>query len=98
MIFTAAVLRVFRVPLPSGAPSALATLLVGLAAPAFAIAKNVTDEGSAWGAYLGVVLAALLGLGAVRHLRESGKVLPRALSPSAGDDADEAPDSPAQPH
>jgi low temperature requirement protein LtrA len=67
------------VALPPGIPYGLVTLALGGLSLVFAVLKNLTDEVSAWGSYVGIALSALVALGAWRVFGESGEKLPAAL-------------------
>lgn len=78
--------KTFGVALPPVIPFGLTTLALGVAILVFAVLKNLTDDFSAWGSYLGIVVSAFLALGAWRVFAESGEKLPahfKAGAPSS---------------
>jgi hypothetical protein len=68
--------RAFGIALPANIPDGLATLALGAAIFLFALLKNLTDDFSAWGSYIGIVLAAGVAYGAWLAFQESGEELP----------------------
>jgi hypothetical protein len=99
--------RVFGVELPASIPDGLATLVLSGAILLFAVIKTISDSYSAWGSYLGIVLAAGVAAGAWLTFQASGESLPSfgatgatsspgtpSASPSpAGPEAHDAPAS-----
>lgn len=75
--------RVFGVALPVNLPDGLVTLALGALILVFAVLKNLIDDFSAWASYVGIVLAALVAVGAWLSFQESGESLPtRATDPA----------------
>ncbi|MGH3002483.1 MAG: hypothetical protein ACRDM1_07485 [Gaiellaceae bacterium] len=70
------VARAFGVELPSNVPDGLATLALGALILIFAVIKNLADDYSAWGSYLGVILAFVVAAGAWMTFQTSGESLP----------------------
>jgi hypothetical protein len=68
--------RAFGVALPDNVPDGLVTLVLGVLILVFAVAKNLDDSYSAWGSYVGVVLAAAVAIGAWLTFQLSGESLP----------------------
>lgn len=71
--------KTFGVALPPVIPFGLTTLGLGAGILVFAVLKNITDEVSAWGSYLGMVVSAFVALGAWRVFAESGEKLPESF-------------------
>lgn len=69
--------QAFGVALPIKAPAGLVTLALGALTVLFAVLKNLTDNYSAWASYVGIVLAALVAVGALLSFQESGESLPK---------------------
>ena len=70
------VARAFGIALPAQVPDGLATLgLAGLTL-LFAIIKALSDSYVHWPAYVGIILAAAVGYGALLVFRASGESLP----------------------
>ena len=67
------------------------TLGLGLLVFAFALIKNLVDDYSAWPAYVGVVLAALVAVGAWMRAQELGGV---SMERTARDTASTTPSTP----
>jgi cellobiose-specific phosphotransferase system component IIC len=72
--------RALGVALPDAVPDGLTTLALGVLILAFALIKNLADDYSAWASYVGIVLAALVALGAWQVFQESGEELPRTAA------------------
>ena len=68
--------RAFGVALPENVPDGLVTLVLGVLILVFAVAKNLDDSYSAWGSYVGIVLAAAVAYGAWLTFQLSGESLP----------------------
>lgn len=68
--------RAFGVALPANVPDGVTTLALGGLILLFALIKNLADDYSAWGSYLGIVLAAAVALGAWLTFQLSGEALP----------------------
>jgi hypothetical protein len=84
---------VAKVALPAGVPWGLITLALGALIAIFAVLKNLVDDYSAWGSYLGIVFAVGVALGAWRVFGESGESLPSSLESMT----QRATDQPAEP-
>jgi len=82
--------RMAKVALPEAIP--YGRLVLGLAALIllFAVLKNLFDDFSAWGSYLGIALAAAVVLGAWRHFAETGETLPAQVASALRQDPAEA--------
>lgn len=68
--------RAFGVELPASVPDGLTTVALGGLILLFALIKNIADDYSAWGSYVGIVLAAVVALGAWLTFQLSGETLP----------------------
>jgi hypothetical protein len=68
--------RAFGVELPANIPDGLTTLALAALILLFAVIKNLADDYSAWGSYLGIVLAAAVAVGAWLTFQLSGEALP----------------------
>lgn len=75
--------RAFGIELPAAVPDGVATLGVAVLIFVFAVIKNIADDYSAWGSYLGIVLAAGVAFGAWMLFQESGETLPNIGGMSA---------------
>lgn len=82
--------KAFGVALPAVVPDGLATLALGALIALFAVLKTVTENYSAWGSYLGIVLGVAVAAGAWLVFQESGETLPSipkaATQPPAKDE------------
>jgi hypothetical protein len=94
--------RAFGVALPDNVPDGLVTLALGVLILVFAIIKNLADDYSAWGSYVGVVLAAGVAIGAWLTFQLSGESLPSMGGAGSGSTSSappaaepETPDAPA---
>lgn len=74
--------KTFGVAIPPVIPFGLTTLGLGVLILAFAVLKNLVDDYSAWASYVGIVLAALVALGAWRVFDETGEALPAGMGPT----------------
>jgi hypothetical protein len=90
--------RALGVELPVNVPDGVTTVALGVLILLFAVIKNLVDDFSAWGSYLGVVLAIGVAAGAWMVFQSSGESLPNvsrpASSPPAGSTA--PPDAPPE--
>ena len=68
--------RAFGIALPAGVPDGLATLGAAALILLFAIIKALADSFVHWPAYVGIILAAGVGYGAMLVFRASGESLP----------------------
>ncbi len=68
--------RAFGVEIPGNLPEGLATLALGALILLFAVIKVLSDDAVHWPAYIGIVLAAVLGYGAWLLFQDSGESLP----------------------
>jgi len=87
--------RALGVALPAYIPGGLVTLALGGLILIFAVLKNLTDDFSAWGSIVGIVLAAVVAAGAWLTFQESGEPLPRLAAATPGGGG--APSAPAPP-
>ncbi|MDX6388878.1 MAG: hypothetical protein QOD85_2680 [Gaiellaceae bacterium] len=78
------ILRVLDVKLPFEAPDGLTTLGLAALILVFAVIKNLADDYSAWGSYLGIVLAAVVAYGGWLTFAASGEKLPQHSSYTGG--------------
>jgi hypothetical protein len=87
--------RAFEVALPANVPDGLTTLGLSLLILLFALLKAITDDAVHWPAWLGVVLAAVIGYGAWLVFQSSGESLPNMSSAgsSSSPPADSSPDA-----
>lgn len=76
--------RAFGVPRPANVADGSATLALGVLVFVFAVVKNIRDDYSAWGSYLGVVLAAGVVAGAWLTYQRSGESLRDEREAAAG--------------
>jgi hypothetical protein len=74
--------RAFGLALPANVPDGLVTLALGALILLFALLKNLIDDFSAWGSYVGIVLAAGVAIGAWLAFQESGESLPSRVPAS----------------
>jgi hypothetical protein len=70
-------LRAADVAMPESLPDGLVTAALGLVVFLCALLKNLTDDYSAWASYVGLILAALVAVGAFMAFQESGESLPQ---------------------
>ena len=75
--------RAFGIELPGNVPDGAATLALGALIAVFAILKALTDDFSAWAAWVGVVLAVLTAVGTWLVCQESRDGLPRTAPSGA---------------
>jgi hypothetical protein len=80
VVWTAA--RAFGVAIPIELPDGLTTLGISAVILLFAIIKNLNDAASAWGSYVGIVVAAVVAYGAWLVFQDSGETLPRMATAS----------------
>jgi hypothetical protein len=73
--------RAFGVELPANVPDGLFTLGLGAAMVIFALIKALSDSFTAWPAYVGIVLAALVAVGGWLNFQDSGEALPKIAAP-----------------
>jgi hypothetical protein len=66
------VARLAAVEIPIPVSAAMTAAVLAFLIFAFALLKNLVDDYSAWGSYLGIVLAALVAVGAWMQIQESG--------------------------
>jgi hypothetical protein len=86
--------RAFGVALPENVPDGLVTLALGALILVFAVIKNLADDYSAWGSYVGIVLAAAVAYGAWLTFQLSGESLP---SMGGAGSSTTSPPPPAEP-
>jgi len=89
--------RAFGVELPVALPDGLTTLGLGVLTLFFAIMKTVTESYSAWGSYVGIVLAAVAGYGSWLIFQESGEALPSMPASSSSPPSGGGSDTPSNP-
>ena len=70
--------RAFGVALPASVPDGLSTLGVGVLMTLFALLKALSDSYTAWPAYVGIVLAAVVAYGGWLNFQDSGEELAEA--------------------
>ena len=68
--------RAFGVEIPINVPDGLTSLGLAAVILLFAVIKALADSYSAWGSYVGIVLAAVVAYGAWFVFKESGESLP----------------------
>jgi hypothetical protein len=95
--------RAANVAMPESLPDGLVTAALGLVVFLCALLKNLTDDYSAWASYVGLVLAALVAVGAFMAFQESGESLPQipmqrpaAAKPAATPPPAETPAAPPE--
>lgn len=87
--------RAFGVELPVKVPDGVTTLALGVLILLFALIKNIADDYSAWGSYLGIVLAAGVAYGAWLTFQLSGESLPNVHGPASSPGSSPAVPPPA---
>lgn len=88
------VARAFEVELPVKVPDGLTSLGLSALILLFAILKALTDDAVHWPAWLGIILAAVIGYGAWLVFQASGEALP---SMSTGSSSTPAPPADSTP-
>lgn len=83
--------RGFGVALPANVPDGLLTLGLGALIVLFAVIKALSDSYTAWPAYVGIALGALVAVGAWLNFQDSGEALPKFATATGGS----APAAPA---
>ena len=76
--------RAFGVALPANVPDGLLTLGLGVLIVLFAVIKALSDSYTAWPAYVGIVLGALVAVGAWLNFQDSGEALPTFATATGG--------------
>jgi hypothetical protein len=76
--------RAFGVALPANVPDGLLTLGLGALIVLFAVIKALSDSYTAWPAYVGIVLGALVAVGAWLTFQDSGEALPKFATATGG--------------
>jgi hypothetical protein len=76
--------RAFGVALPANVPDGLLTLGLGALIVLFAVIKALSDSYTAWPAYVGIVLGALVAVGAWLNFQDSGEALPKFAAAPGG--------------
>lgn len=89
--------RGFGVALPANVPDGLLTLGLGALIVLFAVIKALSDSYTAWPAYVGIVLGALVAVGAWLNFQDSGEALPKFATATGGSSAPAAPAADATP-
>ncbi len=90
--------QIVGVDLPSQFQPAMMAALLGGVILVLAVLKNLTDDYSTFWSYLGVVLAALIALGAYQMVQAAGGMETlKAQLPQTGSTAADAPAAPAAP-
>jgi hypothetical protein len=92
--------RSFDVEIPGNLPHALITLALGVIIVLCAVLKTLTDDYVNWPAYVGIVLAVIIVIGAWMEFQASGESLPQiprtaAAAGGAGAATTAAPAEPA---
>jgi hypothetical protein len=87
--------RAFGVALPANVPEGLLTLGLGVLIVLFALIKALSDSFTAWPAYVGIVLAALVAIGGWLNFVDSGEELPKIATAGASASAPPPPAPPA---
>ena len=85
--------RAFGVALPANVPDGLFTLGLGVLMILFALIKALSDSYTAWPAYVGIVLAAVVAYGGWLNFQDSGEELPKLATTTATPPAPAAPAS-----
>ena len=89
--------RLFGVKLSENLPEGLIALVLGGLIVFFAVIKNISDDYSAWPAYVGVVLAAVVAYGGWLVFKDSGESLPMSSGSSGSTSSPEAAPPPPPP-
>jgi hypothetical protein len=89
--------RAFEVALPDNVPDGLTTLALGVLIFLFALIKNLSDDYSAFWAYVGVVLAAIIAYGSWLVFSASGEALPSMGSTGSSNTTTSVPPPAAPP-
>ena len=76
--------RAFGVALPANVPDGLLTLGLGALIVLFALIKALSDSYTAWPAYVGIVLGALVAVGGWLNFVDSGEELPKFATATGG--------------
>ncbi len=92
LVWTAA--RAFEVEVPVKAPDGVTSLGLSALIFLFALIKAISDDYVHWPAWLGVVLAAVVGYGAWLIFSESGESLPNLSSMGSSSSSETPPSSP----
>jgi membrane-associated phospholipid phosphatase len=92
LVWTAA--KAFEVEVPVKVPDGVTSLGLAAVIFLFALIKALSDSYVHWPAWLGVVLAAVVGYGAWLIFQESGESLPNLSSMSSSSSSDAPPSSP----
>jgi hypothetical protein len=68
------VVRLMAVNIPLPTSSAMTAALLAVLILFFAVIKNLVDDYSAWGSYVGIVLAVVIAIGAYMQIQEAGGI------------------------
>jgi hypothetical protein len=68
------VVRLMAVNIPLPISSAMTAALLAVLILFFAVIKNLVDDYSAWGSYVGIVLAVVIAVGAYMQIQEAGGI------------------------
>ena len=90
-----AVAGVLGVALPGNLPTGLVTLALGGLIFLFALLKTLTESYRGWASWVGIVLGAIVAVGAWFAFQDSGESLPKVAK--AGAPAPSAPAPPVEP-
>ena len=89
--------RAFGLALPDNVPDGLLTLGLGVLIVLFALIKALSDSYTAWPAYVGILLGAVVAAGAWLNFQDSGETLPSVPKAAPAAPAAPAPPPPAAP-
>jgi hypothetical protein len=87
--------RAFGVALPGNLPAGLVTLALGGLVFLFALLKTLTESYRGWASWVGIVLGAIVAVGAWFAFQDSGESLPKVAA--AGAPASAPPAEPEKP-
>ena len=90
-----AVAGILGVALPGNLPAGLVTLALGGLIFLFALLKTLTESYRGWASWVGIILGAILAVGAWFVFQDSGESLPKVAK--AGAPAPPAPAPPVEP-
>jgi hypothetical protein len=91
--------RAFGLAIPDTVPEGLVTLALGGLMVLFALIKALNDSFVAWPAYVGIIIAAVVAVGAWLNFQDSGEALPNfsAMGSTASTPAAAPPVAPTAP-
>ena len=87
--------RALGVALPVNVPEGLTTLALGGLVFLFALLKTLTESYRGWAAWVGIVLGAVVAVGAWFAFQDSGESLPKLATPGSSPTPPPAPTEPA---